>query len=233
MSIYEQIYKEHGLSPSQQQIIKIASQSLEKGRKRLLELGSSTGYMTQIFKKMGFAVDIVENDSTSVKKAQKYSVKSFIGSLDDDKLLQKITDKYDVIVAADVLEHLVNPDQVLDSMRKNLSQKGTIIISVPNIASWQIRKDLFFKGQFEYQESGILDKTHLIFFNFFTIQKLLEKKDFKIKSIDLYEVDYPLRDTIIRVPMIGKILLKYFDKLMIKNYPNLSARHLVVEVGTS
>ena len=71
---------------------------------------------------------------------------------------------FDIIVFADILEHLKEPLEVLKRYKKYLKDDGYIIISIPNIANWKIRfKSLL--GRFEYNEYGILDSGHLRFFN--------------------------------------------------------------------
>ena len=70
----------------------------------------------------------------------------------------------DVILCMDVLEHLVDPWAVLQKLTPLLANKGVIIASIPNIQHYRVLKDLVFRGKFEYQEDGILDRTHLRFF---------------------------------------------------------------------
>lgn len=71
---------------------------------------------------------------------------------------------FDWIILLDVLEHMANPQEFVDSLRELLAPGGKIIASVPNIAHWSVRVPLFFWGSFEYQSRGIMDKTHLQFF---------------------------------------------------------------------
>jgi SAM-dependent methyltransferase len=73
--------------------------------------------------------------------------------------------RFDWIILLDVLEHLPNPRQYLQSLRSLLNPGGSILISVPNVAHWSVRFPLFFLGSFEYQSLGILDGTHLQFFS--------------------------------------------------------------------
>lgn len=89
------------------------------------------------------------------------------------------SDKYfDVIIFADILEHLRYPDDVLVSLRRYLSDEGYILICAPNVANWQARLNLLF-GRFDYQP-GILDGGHLRFFTLKTIKALLEKTGYEI-----------------------------------------------------
>ena len=69
----------------------------------------------------------------------------------------------DVILCMDVLEHLVDPWGALRKLTPLLAEGGVIIASIPNIQHYTVVRGLI-KGYFEYEEAGILDKTHLRFF---------------------------------------------------------------------
>ena len=92
-------------------------------------------------------------------------------------------EKYDVIVFSDVLEHLNDPEKVLDKSRKSLQPGGTVLVSLPNVAYLDNRLGLL-KGNWNYTDEGILDRTHLKFFTFSTAEKLLVSAGFRIQEID-------------------------------------------------
>jgi 2-polyprenyl-3-methyl-5-hydroxy-6-metoxy-1,4-benzoquinol methylase len=70
----------------------------------------------------------------------------------------------DLILCLDVLEHLVQPEAVLSRLTASLAAGGTVIVSVPNVAHLSVSMPLLLGGKFEYQDAGILDRTHLHFF---------------------------------------------------------------------
>ena len=70
---------------------------------------------------------------------------------------------FDIIIFADVLEHLKEPETVLRRFKKYLKKDGYALISIPNIANWKMRVYLLF-GKWHYKDVGLLDKTHLRFF---------------------------------------------------------------------
>jgi len=88
----------------------------------------------------------------------------------------------DVIVIADVLEHLRDPGSLLRLVRQSLSQNGKAFISVPNIANITIRLGLLF-GIFEYRDRGILDHTHLHFYTMRTFRQEIEDAGFRIVEV--------------------------------------------------
>jgi 2-polyprenyl-3-methyl-5-hydroxy-6-metoxy-1,4-benzoquinol methylase len=70
----------------------------------------------------------------------------------------------DLVLCLDVLEHLVDPAAVLTRLVRHLRPGGTAIVSVPNVAHFSVSVPLLLRGEFTYQESGILDRTHMRFF---------------------------------------------------------------------
>lgn len=71
--------------------------------------------------------------------------------------------RFDVIIFADVLEHVAWPVGILEKFNARLKPGGTVIVSLPNVGLWSVRLGLLF-GRFHYAESGVLDRTHLRFF---------------------------------------------------------------------
>ena len=70
----------------------------------------------------------------------------------------------DLILCLDVLEHMIDPWEVVRRLRKLLKPGGALIVSIPNIRNHKVLFPLLFKGKWNYADAGILDKTHLRFF---------------------------------------------------------------------
>ena len=86
---------------------------------------------------------------------------------------------FDCIVCADVLEHTRDPWEVLRRLRRLLDPKGVLIVSLPNLRHF---KPLYFllTNRFEYEASGILDRSHLRFFTLHTMRKMLLESGYEI-----------------------------------------------------
>ena len=222
--IYGKYFSSHQLSPSHLKLIDLTGSG-----KKVLELGSSSGYLTEVFKQNDCQITIVELDPQDAKQASKFAKKSYVGDLDNPIFLKSLNGTFDVIVAADILEHLKSPEQVLNKLKNQLTKNGKFLISLPNIACWRIRRDLFVKGSFEYQEWGILDKTHLRFYTYTTIRNMIESCGLKVVDIYPFELDYPFRRSIQKVPLLGKIIEQSFGKWVTNKYPNLCVSHMVIE----
>lgn len=90
--------------------------------------------------------------------------------------------EFDYIICADVLEHLIEPQRVLEELLCFLKPSGKIIISLPNVAHASIKTNLLL-NDFSYTEMGILDKTHLHFYTYSSIADLLNLCKIKITKV--------------------------------------------------
>ena len=146
---------------------------------KILDLGCGTGALGSALKKRQDCVvhGLEMNENASRQAAQIYDF-CLNGNLDrvDPK---KFTGPYDVIVFADILEHIINPWKVLETYADLLTEDGIIIASIPNAAHPSVIHDLM-RGLFRYTPAGLLDVTHLRFFTMPTIGQLFTKAGLKI-----------------------------------------------------
>jgi SAM-dependent methyltransferase len=87
--------------------------------------------------------------------------------------------RFDVIVCSHILEHLVDPKSVLRRLRNNVAPGGRVIVALPNPLLWRQRL-AFLAGRFRYTEGGIMDDTHLRFFDWKTARELIEGAGYTI-----------------------------------------------------
>jgi 2-polyprenyl-3-methyl-5-hydroxy-6-metoxy-1,4-benzoquinol methylase len=139
----------------------------------ILELGASVGLMTEVMNSWDLAVTAVEIDPSALERLQKVAVQVIIGDLDDPSTLTPLAgQRFDVILASDVLEHLKDPLRCLRQAAQLVNTTGRVILSIPNFAHADIRLSLL-AGNFEYSEMGLLDRTHIKFFTRKTLEKLI------------------------------------------------------------
>jgi trans-aconitate methyltransferase len=79
----------------------------------------------------------------------------------------------DLVLCLDVLEHLLQPVEVLKRVTSTMPDGGTVIVSVPNIAHASVSLPLLLRARFEYQDAGILDRTHVRFFDRVSVVALM------------------------------------------------------------
>ncbi|MGH9196895.1 MAG: class I SAM-dependent methyltransferase, partial [Acidimicrobiia bacterium] len=124
--------------------------------KRVLEVGCASGYMSAFLThSRACKVTGVEVDPDAARSAAPHCHRLIIGDVETG-VLETLADRFDVIVFADVLEHLKDPTRVLRASRYLLTEAGYVVISLPNVAHWEVRRQVLF-GRFEYTRSGILD----------------------------------------------------------------------------
>ncbi len=135
-------------------------------KERVLELGCSNGKLTQ-YLKQSLDCDVVgvEIDVQAGKEASPYCSQLIIADLDNREWIHELTQQqFDVILCADVLEHLKAPVRVLADLKPYLKSEGRLLASIPNVAHASIRLELL-QGQFDYEKIGLLDETHLHFYS--------------------------------------------------------------------
>ena len=89
---------------------------------------------------------------------------------------------FDCVVANDVLEHLVDPWNVLQRICARLAPDGCVVASLPNIRHWPTLNALFLGGRWDYAEAGVLDRTHLRFFTRKSLPELFERAGFALTT---------------------------------------------------
>lgn len=88
---------------------------------------------------------------------------------------------FDVVLLADVLEHVTDPSRLLSQAKERLTPGGTLLVSLPNAVHWSVRANMLF-GKFDYTNKGILDRGHLRFFTRASATKLFEDAGLRILS---------------------------------------------------
>jgi len=150
--------------------------------KKVLEIGCATGTMSKRLAQNGCEVIGIEIDEDSAKIAKNYCKDVLISDIETIGHLPY--HDFDFILLLDVLEHLRSPLESLINLKVYLKKGGSIIVSIPNVANWRVRWNLLF-GRFEYTEYGILDRTHLRFFNENSARELLRDAGFDIAEFDI------------------------------------------------
>ena len=144
---------------------------------RVLEIGTASGYMGEyLINEKNCEVWGVEPVKDLYEDAKNYGyTKLFYNTAEDFlKLPEMVGQEFDVIFLGDVLEHMVDPLQVLIGLKKFLKPTGRFVISLPNVAHYSMRWQLL-TGRWDYQSGGIMDRTHMRFFTLKTMGELVEQ----------------------------------------------------------
>jgi 2-polyprenyl-3-methyl-5-hydroxy-6-metoxy-1,4-benzoquinol methylase len=157
--------------------------------RHVLDVGAAHGYLAAILRDRGFRVSGIEGDPELALEAARNCDALVVADLDGP--LPRFEEQFDVIVYGDVLEHLKNSRQVLVTLNQNLKPGGIAIISLPNIANIYVRLQLL-AGRFNYQERGILDRTHMRFFTRKTFLQLLDDAGLEVVQFTATPIPLPL-----------------------------------------
>lgn len=137
-------------------------------RTRVLDVGCATGRLIEALEQRKECICAgVEADAAAVEVARtRCSGPIEVLDLENEVAVtasKVLSARYGVVVFADVLEHLRDPARLLASITKLLEPGGLVVCSLPNIAFWRKRLMLL-RGEWNYEEIGICDRTHVRFF---------------------------------------------------------------------
>ncbi len=148
--------------------------------KTILDVGCGQGAFLKLVKeRTGAETWGIEMEPDVAEVAKKNTDKILTGKA--ESLIDSIPDTYfDCIIFNDVLEHLLEPAEVLKRMRPKLSGNGIVIASIPNVRYFGNLYELLLKKDWEYKDSGILDSTHLRFFTKLSMKRMFEDAGYKL-----------------------------------------------------
>jgi 2-polyprenyl-3-methyl-5-hydroxy-6-metoxy-1,4-benzoquinol methylase len=180
--------------------------------KKILDLGCGNGKMGKKFKERGARVYGCEISEKITATARQNLDEAFVFDVekDDFNLLDK---DYDFIVASEIIEHLFLPEEFLLNLKKIISKNCRVIITTPNFLVWTNRIRMLF-GQFAYTERGFIDESHIHFFSYNSLRKLIKKTGFIIEREE--NIIHP------RIPV-------WFGRLM----PNLFSYQVIVKLKSA
>ncbi|MCD6452487.1 MAG: glycosyltransferase [Acidobacteria bacterium] len=162
-----------------------------RGALRILDIGCGYGKLGEQLKKRG-ALEVVgvELNPEAGEKARRVIDRVVIGDAEEE--LKNLPNRYfDAIIFSDSLEHMRHPERLLREAAKKIKRTGRLILSIPNVRHWSVIKRLL-EGNWDYEESGILDRDHLRFFTKKSITNLLSETGFKIEEIkNIYHEKVP------------------------------------------
>ena len=146
---------------------------------RVLDLGCAAGYLAAELTDAGHTVvgvDAVTRPGVHDRMAL------FVQADLEQGLPGEVAGPFDVVVAADVLEHLRSPEHLLAGIGRVLSPNGVVLVSVPNMGHWYPRLRALL-GMLDYDQRGLLDRGHVRFFNRRSLRRLARLSGFFVCSI--------------------------------------------------
>jgi glycosyltransferase involved in cell wall biosynthesis/ubiquinone/menaquinone biosynthesis C-methylase UbiE len=187
---------------------------------RILDLGCSSGLLSERLRRMGHHVtglDINKLDGVTERTDAFFKVDL------NEGIPSRVGSGFDIVLAADILEHMLNPGALMSQAREVLDPHGTALFCVPNVAHWypRFRSTM---GMFDYDQRGILDSTHVRFFTRRSLVKLIERAGFSVRRIET--VGLPLDALGIEGTARS---LRLVDRLLSNLWPTMFGYQFIVE----
>jgi len=211
---------------------------LPKERKNLMILDVGCGNMflsSLIKKKMNSHVIGIDISSKSIKTAKGKEIEAII--CDACKLPFR-SETFDVVIASEILEHLLFPEVAVEESHRVLKKKGIFIVSVPNLSSLQSRVNLLLKGCSD-EITYPYNKGHIRFFTLSSLKYLLKER-FSVEYSKGVNFFYPFkfvfnekfndnRDKISSSTFARRLvsILRFINRILSKIFPNLSTGIIV------
>lgn len=152
--------------------------------RKIIEIGASSGALAREWKKCNVGHYVcLDIDPACVELSKRYSDYSLLLNIEEARnhFWTEFADR-DCWIFGDSLEHMVNPWAVLSRVHKNLPHKGCVVACIPNAQHWSMYVRLAY-GDLKYQESGLMDRTHLRWFSRKTIVQMFEDAGFSIEKM--------------------------------------------------
>lgn len=158
--------------------------SLPKDGAAILELGCGSGGTLCFLKDQGRSYSLFGIESFHDAVVHSRNQGFNVIEADIEKLSRNpFGVSFDLIIMADVLEHLANPWAHLAGLRNWLNPGGRVLASVPNVKYIRIMRNLLFCDSFRYEGDGLLDKTHLHLFTQKSLTEIFSETGYEILRI--------------------------------------------------
>jgi len=151
----------------------------------MLDVGCGAGNFGRLIKSRNKDTTVwgIEIDkAASIKAAEVFDKVIYGDALEN---IESLPDNFfDCIVFNDSLEHMVDPYSCLEKIKAKLTQGGVIVASIPNVRYYTNLYELLFKKDWRYEDSGILDRTHLRFFTKKSMKNMFRQAGYKVDKIE-------------------------------------------------
>jgi 2-polyprenyl-3-methyl-5-hydroxy-6-metoxy-1,4-benzoquinol methylase len=153
----------------------------------VLELGCASGYMSgYLEQKKGCTVVGLDYDPLAIEIAKTRTTAAYLADLEAPQPLDvaKPHAPFDVLYAANVLEHVRSAETVLKEAHALLKSNALLVLTLPNIAHYSVRLRLLM-GRFDYTDYGVMDRTHVHFYTVDTARALIEQNGYRVESLHI------------------------------------------------
>ncbi|CAG1770672.1 hypothetical protein BAC3_01247 [uncultured bacterium] len=155
----------------------------------VVEVGCGAGRFASAYRAINPSVRYlgVELFEEAAQRAKNEMDDVIIGNIEEAEVFAELEDALgendiDILVFGDVLEHLLDPWNILAKFKPLMSSNGYCAACIPNISHWTILADLI-RGEWNYENSGLLDATHIRFFTKKTMIELFQNAGWQVEAM--------------------------------------------------
>jgi 2-polyprenyl-3-methyl-5-hydroxy-6-metoxy-1,4-benzoquinol methylase len=163
----------HGLHPQVFELIK----PFLKHEMEILDFGCGQGAFSQRLVDAGMKVDACDIDTEQIKAKVRKKIRL---NLNNPDITESITEKYDMVIALEIIEHLQNPWKYIGDCISLLKKDGILVLSTPNISSFTSRLRFFMRGSLIAFENPDLDHGHITPLSFVQLEYMFKTLNLKI-----------------------------------------------------
>jgi 2-polyprenyl-3-methyl-5-hydroxy-6-metoxy-1,4-benzoquinol methylase len=160
---------------------------LEPGMK-ILDFGCGKGAFSQRLIDAGMIVDAcdIDTDQILAKVSKKIRL-----DLNKTEITETVTEKYDAVIAMEIIEHLQNPWKYIEDCTKILDKGGLIVFSTPNISNFVSRMRFLMRGTLIAFEKNDFAHGHITPLSYIQLENLFSSFGLEIVAKG-YAGDIPI-----------------------------------------
>jgi SAM-dependent methyltransferase len=145
---------------------------------RVLDVGCGTGALGRVVKeRLGCELVGLTHTEAEAELAAVHLDRVLVCDLNDFE--PGGLGKFDCVICSHVLEHLYRPERLLGQLKGSLAPGGVLIVALPNVLHWRQRLE-FLRGNFRYEDGGLMDRTHYRFYDWETARALLNEGGYSV-----------------------------------------------------
>ncbi len=190
--------------------------SLPRGS-RILDVGAGSGTLARLCAGKDFVISAIEPNIAWLDVST--GLYSEVSGRTVEQTSDTFLEGHDAVVCADILEHLLHPEEQLKRLVNAQPDHCIFLISVPNVANIWIRLNILF-GHFDYQDRGVLDRTHLHFYTKNSFIALVHEAGLQVTKLIATPIPLDLALPFLFKSFIGNSLMK-IENLMTQVSPSL------------
>lgn len=152
--------------------------SVKSDKPRVLDLGCGNGSLSHAIAQNGYEVTGIESSASGIQFAQtQYPQCQFIEASIYELPDETVAGQFDVVVSAEVIEHLLYPRELVRAAKRCLKPGGQLIVTTPYHGYWK-NLALAMTGKMDQHFTALWDGGHIKFFSPKTLRQLMEQEGF-------------------------------------------------------